>query len=467
LNRRQFLKRCAWATAGTAAAATALNEISPLVFPEHPVFDINQSLWMDAQPPHNPPLSRDLDADVAVIGGGFTGLSSAYHIAQLAPGWKVVLLEAHGVGNGASGRNGGMLLPNTANEYMKMSSPPDLHRKIYQATVDSMRELLVLSEQSNIPGVVQPLGALETFPTEAAAAEGRAYASQAQKLGMPVEFWDVETTAQAIGTRAYHGALFDPNGGHVHPMKLVQAEKQAAESQGVQIFEDSPVASVEEGSLIRIHLAGGQTVTARILVLAANAYSSKLGFFRNAIAPIYEYVAATPPLAAQQLAATNWNTPMPFADSNDVVFYLGRTDDNRIHIGGGSPAYEFNNGVAERPNRRAWNRLSAQLGKLFPNLAGVAFDRKWDGLVDMTLDWEPSVGVMGKHANIFYGIGYCGHGVNLTFMFGKVIADLVTGQSAKWKEFPFLNRKPPYLPNEPFRWLGVEAELEYYRLTQA
>lgn len=460
------MKRCAWATAGTAVGAIALNKISPLVLPERPVFDVNQSLWMDAQPQHNLPLTRDLDADVAVIGAGFTGLSSAYHIAQLAPGWRVVLLEARGVGNGASGRNGGMLLPNTANEYMKMSSPPELHRKIYQATVDSMRELLILAEQSGIPGVVQPLGALETFSSESAAAEGRAYAVQAQKLGMPVEFWDGETTAQAIGTRAYHGALFDPNGGHVQPMKLVHAEKQAAESQGVQIFEDSPVASIEQGSLIRVHLAGGQTVTSRTLVLATNAYSSKLGFFPNSIAPIYEYVAATPPLSAQQLAATNWATPMPFADSNDVVFYLGRTEDNRIHIGGGSPAYEFNDGVAERPDLHAWNRLSVQLERLFPNLPGVAFDRKWDGLVDMTLDWEPSVGVTGKHNNIFYGIGYCGHGVNLTFMFGKVIADLVTGQAAKWKDFPFLNHRPPYLPNEPFRWLGVQAELGYYRLTQ-
>jgi gamma-glutamylputrescine oxidase len=466
LNRRQFFKRCAWATAGTAAGAFALNEISPLVLPERPVFDVNQSLWMDAQPPHNPPLSRDLQADVAIIGGGFTGLSSAYHIAQADPGWKVVLLEARGVGNGASGRNGGMLLPNTANEYMKLSSPPELHRKIYQATVDSMRELLVLAEQSDLPGAVQPLGALETFPTEAAAAEGRAYAAQAQKLGMPVEFWDVERTAQTIGTRAYHGALFDPNGGHVHPMKLVHAQKRAAESQGVEIFEDSPAISVEQGSPIRIHLAAGQTVTSRILVLAANAYSSKLGFFRNAVAPIYEYVAATPSLTPQQLAATIWDTPMPFADSNDVVFYLGRTEDNRIHIGGGSPAYAFNDGVAERLAPPAWNRLSVQLGKLFPNLAGVAFDRKWDGLVDMTLDWEPSVGVMGKHENIFYGIGYCGHGVNLAFMFGKVIADLMTGQAAKWDAFPFLNRKLPYLPNEPFRWLGIQAEFEYYRLTQ-
>jgi gamma-glutamylputrescine oxidase len=416
---------------------------------------------MRFQPPHNPPLTTDLDVDVAVIGGGYTGLSAAYHIRMAAPNKRVAVLEARGVGNGASGRNGGMLLPNVANEYLHLVSPPDIHKRVYDLTVQSMKSLVALAAASRIEGAVEPVGALQTFETQEEADSGREYTERVRGLGIPVKYLDRGQTAEVIGTRAYTASVYEPNAGHVHPIKLVHVLKLAAEGAGAKIYEDSPVLKVEEGPMHRLHMAGGQTVKARSLVLATNAFTSKLGYFRNAIAPVYNYVAATGPLSDAELASIGWRSRMPFNDSRTLVYYLGLTPDNRIHIGGGSAAYVWNDGVAGRPDPKAVDLLRKELARLYPALQGIEFETSWNGMVDMTLDWAPLVGVTGKQQNIYYGLGYCGHGVNLTFLFGRIIADLEDGRKEPWRQFSFVNRKPPYVPNEPFRWIGIQAETAY------
>jgi glycine/D-amino acid oxidase-like deaminating enzyme len=245
----------------------------------------------------------------------------------------------------------------------------------------------------------------------------------------------------------------------------IKVLKLAAEAAGVKIYEDSPVLTVEEGLVTRLQMAGGQTVKARSMVLATNAFTSKLGYFRNAIAPVYNYVAATRPLSDGELGLIGWRTRRPFNDSRTLVYYLGLTPDNRIHIGGGSAAYAWNDGVAGRPDEKAVKLLRNELSRLYPALRGVELETAWNGMVDMTLDWAPLVGVTGKQQNIFYGLGYCGHGVNLTFLFGRIIADLEAGRQQPWREFPFVNRNPPYIPNEPFRWIGIQAETAYDGIT--
>ncbi|MGA6986036.1 MAG: FAD-binding oxidoreductase [Terriglobales bacterium] len=268
--------------------------------------------------------------------------------------------------------------------------------------------------------------------------------------------------------KSNEAAFFDPNGGHVHPMKLVHVFKAAAENVGAEIYENTTVTSIEEGQENLLHTSTGHSINAKSLVLATNAFTSRLGFFRNSIVPVHEYVAVTQPLSKQQLAEIGWRMRVPFNDNRTEVFYLGLTEDNRIHIGGGSPSYFFNGGVGDPSNAAShFAQLQRELVRIYPSLSSVEFEAGWDGVVDWSLDESPSVGCTGRNKNIFYGLGYSGHGVNLTSVFGRIIADLEAGREQPWQQFPFLNARLDYVPNEPFRWLGARTGLAWYRLTES
>jgi len=467
-SRRRFLKKAAFAGGGALLGTVGLNQISPRIWREPLEFEPNRSYWARSQPLQNPPLKEDIAVDVAVVGGGFTGLSAAYYIRRISPHKRVVVLEAEGCGNGASGRNGAMVLTMTADLYMNFSSAPAIDKKIYDLTAENIRTLSKLSATTGIDCELETNGALQVLAASEDIQAAKAYVQQARSLGMPVEFWDKQQLVEAIGTEVYEAAFFDPNGGHIHPMKLVHVFKAAAGSAGAEIYENTTVASIEEGRENLLHTSSEHSIKAKSLVLATNAFTSRLGFFRNSIVPVHEYVAVTQPFSEQQLAEIGWRKRVPFNDSRTEVFYLGLTEDSRIHIGGGSPSYFFNSGVGHASNTAShFAQLQRELVRIYPSLSGVKFEAGWDGVVDWSLDESPSVGCTGRNKNIFYGLGYSGHGVNLSSVFGRIIADLEAGREQLWREFPFLNARLDYVPNEPFRWLGTQTGLAWYRLTDS
>jgi gamma-glutamylputrescine oxidase len=465
LSRRKLLKSTVIGGAGTIVGAAGVNSLAPIVLPEEMVFAPNHSHWAKALPPANPPLHADLEADVVVIGGGFTGLSTALHLRKDPANKKVVLLEASACGNGASGRNGAMLLTLTEDRYMQWSGDPALDKKVYDLTVDNIRVLGELSTATGIDCELEQKGALQVCNTPEIAAAARVTIDNFRSAGFPFEFWDAEQTAAAIGTSVYKGAFYDPNSGQVHPGKLVRMMKAATESAGVEIYESTPVTHIEEGAVHTLTTANGRTVRAKALVLATNAFTSKLGYLRRVVTPISNYVGITAPLNRQQLDEVGWRSRIPFNDCRTEVYYFGLTQDNRIHIGGGPVDYSFNNGLRDRADSARHSQLlHEEMVRIYPKLTGVPFETTWGGWVDMSLDGSPAVGQMGKHKNVFYGIGFSGHGMNLTSVFGRILADLVAGRGERWSWLPYLNHLPPYAPNEPFRWLGVQMALGYYRV---
>ena len=467
-SRRRFLKKAAFAGGGALLGTVGLNQISPKVWRAPLGFEPNRSYWARSQPPQNPPLTNDIVADVAILGGGFTGLSSAYYIRSISPRKSVVVLEAKGCGNGASGRNGAMVLTMTADRYMKFSSAPAMDKKIYDLTAENIRVLAKLGAMTGIDCELETNGALQVLNTAEDVKDAKTYVEKARSLGMPVEFWEKQRLVSAVGSEVYEAAFFDPNGGHIHPMKLVHVFKAAAESAGAKIYENTTVVSIEEGREHVVHTAGGQTVRAKSLVLATNAFTPRLGFFRNSILPVHEFVAMTRPFSEQQVAEMGWRERVPFNDSRTEVFYLGLTKDGRIHIGGGRPSYFFNDGAGDAGDATAhFSQLQRELVRIYPKLSGVEFEVGWSGVVDWSLDESPSVGCTGRYKNIFYGLGYSGHGVNLTSVFGRIIADLEAGNEEPWKQYPFFNASLDYVPNEPFRWLGAQTGLAWYRMTES
>jgi gamma-glutamylputrescine oxidase len=466
-SRRNFLKKTAAVSAAGVAGACGINVVAPTLFPEKMVFEKNRSFWANALPAANPPLTQDLAVDVAIIGGGFTGLSAAYYLKKILPSQEVAVLEAERCGNGASARNGAMMLTMTDDRFMVWSGEPELDKRIYELTVDNIRRLERLSAEIGLDADIEQNGALQVFNTKRHAEAGREYFEKIKPQGLPFEYWDRAKVFESIGTNVYEGGLFDPGSGQLHPGKLVALFKAAAEAAGARIFEGTTVVHVEEDGQLRLTTADGKTVRANAVILATNAFTSKLGYLRRVVAPFFDYVGITAPLSDATLAATGWRKRIPFNDSRTEVFYLGLTKDGRIHIGGGLADYEFNNGVEEPARaKKRYEELRAELQRIYPNLAGVPFEVCWSGAVDMSLDQTPAVGQMGKHGNIFYALGFSGHGVNLTSVFGRVLADLIAGHAAEWSWLPYLNRLPPYMPNEPFRWLGTQIATEYYRLSE-
>jgi gamma-glutamylputrescine oxidase len=462
-GRRRFLQRVTWAGAGVLGGGAALNAITPLAIRPDRDFEANVSYWARSLPPPAASLGSDRDADVVVIGGGLTGLATAYHLRKAMPGKRVLLLEAAICGNGASGRNGGMVLTMTEDRYMRLQDAA-LDRRIYELTADNIAALQALASQQGIDCELEQNGALQTLCSSEQVEEAREFCSRARDAGFPFEYWDRERTAATIGTRGYFGALFDPRGGQVHPGKLVGLWKAAAIAAGVDIHDNTPVVDIDEGATHQVRTATGCRVRTPVLVLATNAYTSRLGYLRGAVAPIFDYVGITPVLREAQLTTAGWSALIPFNDNRTETHYAGLTRDGRIHFGGGRVDYSFNDGMRARPGAAGrYADLHGEFARLFPSLSDVGFESVWNGSVDMSLDGSPSVGSIGRHGNVFYGIGFSGHGVNLTSVCGRIIADLVVGAGAQRAWLPFVNRLPPNIPNEPFRWLGIEAGLAYTR----
>ena len=209
LTRRNLLKCGCIAAAGTLAAGAAVNAAAPFVWRETVDVDPNRSYWSRALPPATAPLERSLDADVVIVGGGLTGLAAALHLREQSPDRRVVLREARRCGNGASARNGAMLLTMTPDRWLQPSDEPELDRRILKLTRDNIEALRTLAARFSMDIELDTLGAAHMLLGASEATETRASATKLRDAGMPVEFWDRERIHHEIGTSVYAGALFD------------------------------------------------------------------------------------------------------------------------------------------------------------------------------------------------------------------------------------------------------------------
>jgi len=438
-------------------------------FSEQQHFDPLDSYWAREQPPLNPALEHNIQVDVAIIGGGFTGLSAAWHLAQARPDLNIALFEARGVGHGASGRNGGMVLSQTPDESMQIDYDDATHRWTYNLTVGSMEALANFIQDSGVDCDLRLDGYLNVFTWTEDIEYYQNYVAKTQKMGLPLRLLDAEETAELLGTDVYAGAVYDPNGGSVHPMKLIRALKQMAEAAGVKIYENSPVTNIQQGQNISLQIGEeGRTVQAQTVILATNAYTSGLGLFTSRTMPLHTQCLVTAPLTETQLAHIGWRSHLPFYDSRTLLYHFVLTPDRRIVAGGGNAEYFFNNSLHYRGNLQKNQRhIVAELHRIFPALVDIEIEGVWNGILSVTWDEHPSVGIIGDHDNIIYALGYNGHGINLSFLFGRLIADIYQQKPmGLWHYASFLDYHLPWIPPEPFRWLGAQALLAYYHMSE-
>ncbi|NVK40526.1 MAG: FAD-binding oxidoreductase [Oceanospirillaceae bacterium] len=379
-----------------------------------------------------PALQGDERADVCVIGAGFTGLSSALHLAE--KGYRVRVLEANRIGFGASGRNGGQIVHSYSRDL-------DFIEQHYgKDTADAMGRMAfeggrVIRDFVGRYGISCDLkdGGIFAACTDKQLHELEAKQRLWERHGHEqLELLDETAIRSRVGTTRYVGGLIDHSGGHFHPLNLVLGEAAALESLGGVIYEDSAVIRVEEGDKVRLHTAAG-SITADFVVVAGNAY---LGGLIPQLAaksmPCGTQVITTEPLSpeTQQSLLPRDNC---VEDCNYLLDYFRLSGDGRLIYGGGVT-------YGARDPSRIEELIRPNMLKTFPELADVKVDFAWTGNFLLTLMRLPQFGRIGS--NIYYAQGYSGHGIASSHLAGRVISEAIGGQAERFDVFAGLPQTP-------------------------
>ncbi len=425
-------------------------------------FDDNTAAWLDGAPPDEPapPLARPLEVDVAIIGGGFTGVSAALHLSRRSPSLGVALLEARRLGNGASGRNGGLVLNGITGR------DPDVAAREHALTRGAIDELEALIRDRALPVRFRRAGCLRVLTTPRAAEQAHAHVEQLAARGVPLVFLRGPELDAVVRLRGACGAVLDPTEGVLNGVDLLRALRPLLVEQGVQIFESTPVTRVREGATVELETPGG-AVRARAIVLATSGYTPRLGYFQSGLLPVISHVIATAPLPPELLERTGLGRIAGFHDDRPRLAYASVDAAGRVVFGGGTTAayaYRFGNATTypARPDDAAARALRRTLLEYLPELADVPIRHRWSGPLDLTLARHCAIGVLGEHRNVYYALGYSGHGITLANLAGRVLADLHAGDHERWRDWAFYMKRPSGIPPEPLRWIGYHL---YTRLT--
>ena len=398
------------------------------------------------------PLLGDHTADVCVIGAGFTGISTALHLAER--GYDVHVVEANKVGWGASGRNGGQMIGGIAGE----KNIAIHHDRDVEELFGELRwaghEIIRRRVQEYGIRCDLKFGYLDVAIKQRHMHEFEADFDRMQKAGFPHEFrlLSREETRQATGTDAYIGALLNMANGHLHPLNLCIGEALAAVSLGATIYEQSPVVRIEKGDKAKVITQHG-SVVADAVVIAGNAYHALERRLRGIMFPVNSFIIATEPLSADLVAEIN-PQDLAICDPNFVLQYYRLSADKRLLFGARLNYFGDDPRVIERRHRKKMTRL-------YPQLADIRVDYAWGGTIGVPLNRVPQMGRVSP--NIYYCQGYSGHGVNVTHLAGQILADAIAGTLERFDLFA--NVKPVVVPgahtlSKPMVALGVM----YYKI---
>lgn len=396
--------------------------------------------------PERPPLQGRVEADVCIVGAGYTGLSSGLHLAEA--GFKVVVLEAAKVGWGASGRNGGQIVHSYSRDI------DVIERSHGKAVADAMGSMAFEGARIIRERVAK-------YGIDCDLKDGGIYAAKTRKkvtgLHEHKELWEKYDSLKMqlvegadiqkhVRTDEYEAILIDPTGGHIHPLKLAQGEAAALESLGGVIHEQSPVTRIERGATAVVRTAQGE-VHAKTVIVACNAYIGELEPKLSAKSmPCGTQVVATAPLA-------NWQDVLPtdhcVEDTNYLLDYYRLSADKRLIFGGGVV-------YGAKDPTDIESHIRPNLERTFPQLKGVKIDYAWTGNFLLTLSRLPQVGRL--ESNIYYAQGCSGHGVTYTHMIGRVLSEAIRGQHERFDVFAGLPHYPfpgGRLFRVPFTALGA------------
>jgi len=398
------------------------------------------------------PLLGAQSCDVCVIGGGFTGISTALYLTER--GYNVHVLEANKIGWGASGRNGGQMIGGISGEAaIARTLGEDGERIVQEMRWAGHQIIRQRVETYNIQCDLKS-GYLDVAIKPRHLRAMQAEIEILDKYNFPHEYKMLsrEETQNTIGTDAYIGGMLNMGNGHLHPLNLCIGEARAAVSRGATIYEQSPVLHIEKGSKATVTTRSG-SISADFVVLAGNAYHFLDRKLRGIMFPVNSFIIATEPLPD---AVVNTINPQDLAvcDPNYILEYFRLSADKRLLFGGRCNYFGSDPAVIQR-------QLVPRMLKKYPMLSGTRIDYGWGGTIGVPINRVPQMGRLA--ANIFYSQGYSGHGVNVTHLAGQIMADTIAGTSERFDIFADI--KPLTIPGQHlFGQPMVSLGMLYYKL---
>ena len=420
------------------------------------------SFWYSQVEP--PPVRRDplegrREADVCIVGGGFTGLWTAYQLLRSDPSLNVVVLEAEAVGFGASGRNGGWVegrLAGSREHWAELGGREGalaLERAI-QATVDEVGEV---AAAEGIDCAFCKGGTLTVAQTPLQLERVRAQVEEDRMWGLRPEdsvLLDGPSTAERVSVDGVLGARYSPHCARVQPAKLAIGLGEAVERAGATIYEGTPVSRIRP----RVAQTAGGEVRSKFIVRATEAYTASLAGQRRVMLPLRSSMIATAVLDSATWKALGWQQAETMLDGARRYVYIQRTGDGRIAIGGRGTPYRYGSETESEgpPPSETVRSLRQRLIELFPVLTDVAVDGAWQGVLGATRQWAPAVG-LDRDTGLAWGGGYVGEGVAAANLAGRTLADLILSRDSELVRLPWVGPLGGSWPPEPLRYVAVRG----------
>ncbi len=422
------------------------------------------SFWWGTLPdPITPraPLPGPVEADVAIVGAGYTGLWTAYYLLVNDPTLRVVVVEKELAGYGASGRNGGWcssLFPATWDKIAHESSREEAVR-LQRAMFDTVDEVgrVVEAEQMSVDWAKG--GTVLLARSDVQLAKARAEVEHARQWGFGDEDYrllSADEARQQAAAQGVVGGFYTPHTAAIHPAKLVRQLAEAVERRGGVVHEHTAATAIEPGV---VRTTRGD-VRAPYVVRATEGYTPTLPGHQRDVIPMYSLMIATEPLSEAAWSRIGLSQRQTFADLRNMVIYGQRTADGRFAFGGRGAPYHFRSRVNPEFDRDekvfAW--LQRTLADLFPEVADAEVTARWGGPLGIARDWWATVG-LDQATGLGWSAGYVGDGVGTSHLGGQTLADLILGRDTDLTTLPWVNRRSRKWEPEPLRWLGVNAGL--------
>lgn len=427
-----------------------------------------------------PALMKDATVDVCIVGGGLTGLWTAYYLKKADPSLRIAVLEKHIAGFGASGRNGGWcsaLFPSSATAIeRRLGRPAALAQR--QAMIDTVAEVARVTELEGIDCDFKTGGTVMFARGDVQEKSARAELVEAERLGVdPFEYWEPDAVNARFGIAGMaargtepmpgtsNGALFDPNCARLHPGKLVRGLARIVEALGVEIYEQT---EVTDWFARRVRFRGtspsGKITVGRVatehVVIATEGYGSQLPRVGRYILPLYSLMIATEPLSDAVWDDIGIEHGQTFSDFRHLLVYGQRTADNRFAFGGRGARYHWGSAIQPSFDRdpKVFAHLKRTLGELFPAAAHATLTHSWGGPLGVSRDWCATASHNPKTGVSLAG-GYVGDGLSTTNLAGRSLSDLIRGEKTPLTALPWVNHRSPRWEPEPLRFVGSNLGL--------